>query len=267
MAEADVRDTEEDGVVTMEESCLSAREETHVRVSYTTRGAGKQEEESDSLMQPLLQQKHHDENHKAGTQTTADEADPKTSVPQELESAVRDQAGCSGSVRSACSDGSGRHECPICSGPLDSHEEGRVTLLCNHALCHSCTAGIMRRAKEPGRLRCPLCRQTTPFPQWEIRRLQEESYFTSVHQPAQALFISLGPELQTVPASPWCCPAHTHRSICGCCVYPSWILRGLRLHCLCFALNAFLLLFLVLLGCFLYMALPAIMQAIRSGNG
>ncbi|KAG7240810.1 hypothetical protein INR49_023384 [Caranx melampygus] len=129
--------------------------------------------------------------------------------------------GCSGSVRSVCSDGSSRHECPICSEPLDSHKDGCITLLhCNHTLCHRCTAGIMRQAKDPGRLRCPLCRQTTPFPQWEIRRLQEESYFTSVYQPAQALVISPGPELQAVPSSPWCCPAlerqleaHTHRNI------------------------------------------------------
>ncbi|XP_056260395.1 uncharacterized protein LOC130187006 [Seriola aureovittata] len=272
MAESEFLDTEEEVVVTLEE--------VTVRVSYTTRGAEKQEDESDSVMQPLLQHKHQDnrdENHKADTQTTTDGADQKTSVPQELESAGRDQPGCTGSVGSVFSDSSW-HECPICSELFDSHEDHRVTLLhCNHTLCHRCIAGIMKRAKDPGRLQCPFCRQTTPFPQWEIRRLQEESYFHSVCEPAPSLITSPGPELQAVPTSPSCCfalerqlEAHTHRNICGCCVYPSCLIGGLRLmrqHSLYFSVTALLLLFLVLLGCFLYMAVPAIMQSILLGNG
>lgn len=53
------------------------------------------------------------------TQTATAGPDQKTSVPQELKLAVRDQPDCSGSVRSLCSDRSG-HECPICSELLRS---------------------------------------------------------------------------------------------------------------------------------------------------
>ncbi len=280
MAEAEALETEEEGVVSLEEKHLPATGETYVRVLYTTRGAGKQEDESDSVMQPLLQHKHQDsrdENHNADTQTATDGADRKTSVPQEPELAGRDQPGCSGSVRSLCSDSS-RHECPICSELFDSHGDHRVALLnCNHALCHHCIAGIMRRAKDPGRLQCPFCRQTTPFPQWEIRRLQEESYSSSVYEPGPALVVTPGPELQAVPASPLCCfalerqlEAHTHRNVCGCCVYPSCLVTGvrlMRLHSVCLSITVLLLLFLVLLGCFLYMVVPVIMLSILFSTG
>lgn len=278
---SEVLETEEGGVVALEEKHLPATGETCVRVLYTTRRAGKQEHESDSVMQPLLQHKHQDsrdENRKADRQTATDGADRKTSVPQELESAGRDLPGCSGSVRSLCSDSS-RHECPICSELFDLHGDHRAALLnCNHALCHHCIAGIMRRAKDPGRLQCPFCRQTTPFPQWEIRRLQEESYSSSVYEPGPALVVSPGPELQeAVPASPLCCfalerrlGAHAHRNICGCCVYPSCLVRGLRLmrlHSACFSITVLLLLFMVLLGCFLYMVVPVIMLSILFSPG
>ncbi|XP_074474325.1 uncharacterized protein LOC141757628 [Sebastes fasciatus] len=273
MAEAEVIETEEEGVVTLQEKHLPATEETSVRVFYTARG--KQEDESDSVTRPLLQQKHQDgrdENHKAAdTQAATDGADPKTSVPQELELTGRDEPGCSGSVRSLCSNSS-RHECPICSELFDSHGDHRVTLLnCNHALCHHCVAGIMRRAKDQSRMQCPFCRQTTPFPQWEIRRLQEESYSSSVYEPGPAHVISHSPELEeAVPASALCClVVDTYTNTCGCCVDPSCLVRGLGLmrpQSLCFSLTALLLLFLVLLGCFLYMVVPVIMVAILFGN-
>lgn len=279
MAEVEVIETEEEGIVALEEKYLPATEETYIRVLYTTRGAEKHGDESDSVIQPLLQQKHQDscdENHKADTQTATDGADRKTSVPQELELGGRDQPGCSGSVRSLCSDSS-QHECPICGELFDSHGDHRIALLnCNHTLCHHCIAGIMRRAKDPGRLQCPFCRQTTPYPQWEIRRLQEESYSNSVYEPGPALVVSPGPEPQAVPASPLCCfalerqlQAHTPRNICGCCVHPSCLVRGLRLmrlHSLCFSIIALLLLFLALLGCFLYMVVPVIMVKYRQGT-
>lgn len=255
MSETEVLETEEEGAVTLEGKHMSATEETYVL--YTT-GAEKQEDESDSVIQPLLQRKHQDscdENHKAGTQTATDGSDQKTSVQQELELACRDQPSCSGSVRSLCS-GSSRHECPICRELFDSHGDHRITLLnCNHTLCHHCVAGIMSRAKDSSRLQCPFCRQTTPFPQWEIRRLQEESYSNSIYEPGLALVISPVPELQAVPASPLCCfalerqlEAHTHRNTCEWCIYPSCLVRGLRLmrlHFLCFSISALLLLFLV----------------------
>ncbi|XP_044030140.1 E3 ubiquitin-protein ligase RNF186-like [Siniperca chuatsi] len=275
MAEAEVFETEEEGVVTLAEKHLPATEETYVRVLYTTKGAEKHDDVSDSVIQPLLHRKRQgsrDEN----TQTATDGADRKTSVPQQLELAGRDQPGCSGSVRSLCSDSS-QHECPICSELFNSHGDHRITLLnCNHTLCHHCTAGIMRQAKDPSRLQCPFCRQTTPFPQWEIRRLQEESYSNSVYEPGPALVISPGPELQ-VPASPLCCfallrqlEAHRHRNICGCCIHPSCLVRGLRLmrlHSLCFSITALLLLVLALLGCFLYIVVPVIMLSILFSTG
>lgn len=66
-------------------------EETQIIDLYTLRGAGKHEDESDSVIQPLLQHKHpdsRDEKHKADTQTATAGADRKTSVPRELELAV-----------------------------------------------------------------------------------------------------------------------------------------------------------------------------------
>lgn len=262
MSESEVLETEEEGV-TLKEKHLSATEETYVL--YTT-GAEKREDERDSVIQPLLQHKHQDscdENHKADT---TDGSDQKTSVPQELELACRPS--CSGSVRSLCSDSS-RHECPICSELFDSHGDYRITLLnCNHTLCHHCIVGIMRRAKDPSRLQCPFCRQTTPFPQWEIWRFQDELYSNSIYEPELALVISPGPELQTVPASPLCCCAleeqlevHTHRNTGRWCIGSSCLVRGLRLmrlHSLCFSISALLLLFLVV---------PVILLSIFFNNG
>ena len=140
MAEAEVLESEEEGAVTLEEKHLPATEKTCVRVSYApSRGARKHEDEIASVTRPLLQHKHQgsrDENHKADTQTATAGADRETSVPQELELAGGDQAGCSGSVRSLCSNSS-RRECPICSELFDSGGDHRVTLLnCDHKLCH-----------------------------------------------------------------------------------------------------------------------------------
>ena len=171
-------------------------------VFYTTRG--KQGDESDSVTQPLLQHKHqdsHDENHKADTHTATDGADPQTAVPQELELAGRDERGCSGSVRSLCSDSSRQHECPICSDPYDPLGDHRMALLnCNHMLCHRCLVCILGRAKDPTRVQCPFCRQNTPFPQWEIRRLQEESY--NHRGPAFRLVRLPGPDPQASDPPP-----------------------------------------------------------------
>lgn len=268
MAEANVFETEEKGVTVLGENHLQAPEEAYLSAVYKTKGAENPEEESYSVVQSLIQHKHQDssdESHKAGRQTATDGADQKTSVSQELELAGRDQPGCSGSVRSLCSDSS-RHECPICSEPFQSQGDHRITLLnCNHALCHRCTAGIMSRAKNTSRLECPLCRQTTPFPQWEICRLQGESYSDSLYEPRPALVISPGPEVQTPPL---CCftlerqlEAPTHGSIHGC-LYPSCLVGGLRvvlrLNSLCFYISALLLLFFVL---------PLIIRSVLFSNG
>ncbi|XP_054875457.1 uncharacterized protein LOC129350996 [Amphiprion ocellaris] len=269
MAEATLFEPEEEGAAAVEANLTAANK---------TKGAEQRGDDSDSVTQPLLQhQDSRDEGRRADVQTATDGADRATSVPQELEVAGRDQAGCSGSVRSLCSDNS-RHECPICSELFDSHGDHRLTLLnCDHALCHQCTTSIMSRAKDASRLRCPFCRQNTPFPQWEIRRLQEESYSDGVYQPAEDLVVGPGPELPAVPVSPLCCltlerqlEAQTDRNICGCCMYPSCLVRGLRvvrLHSLCFSLSLILLLFLVLLSYFLYMIVPMIMLSIFFNKG
>lgn len=259
---AEVLETEEEAVVTLQEKSG----ETCIRASFTPRGAGRHGDEIDSVIRPLLQHKHQhsrDEIHNADTQAVTDGADPKTSVPQEPELAGRDEAGCSESVRSLCSDSS-RHECPICSELFDSRGDHRITLLnCDHALCHHCTAGIMRRGKDPGRLKCPFCRQTTPFPEWEIRRMQEDSFSGGVYDPGPALVTHPDPELWAVPALERQLEVHTH--FCGCCSDRPCFVRGwrqMRLHSLCLSITALLLILLVLLGCFLHMVVPLIMQSV-----
>lgn len=106
---------EEEKQLLMEETCIG--------VSYTPRGADKHEDVSETVTQSMLLHKHpdgHDEEHETDTQTATAAADRKTSVPRELELAVRDDSDdCSGSVGSLCSDGS-RSECPICSELFDS---------------------------------------------------------------------------------------------------------------------------------------------------
>lgn len=77
--------------------------DTQIIDLYTLRGAEKHEDESDSVVQPLLQHKHPDscvEKHKADMKTATAGADRNTSVSQELELAVRDQPDCCESVSS-----------------------------------------------------------------------------------------------------------------------------------------------------------------------
>lgn len=251
MDEAKVFDAEEEGVITLGDQ-QPATEEAYSSVVYKVEGEEK-EDDSDSAIRPLLGYKHQDSsdrNRKASAQTVTDGNDRKASVPRELELAGGDQPGCSGSVRSSCSDSSQR-ECPICSELFDSHGDRRVTLLnCNHKMCHRCTAAIMSRAKDTSRIQCPFCRQSTPFPEWEIWRLQEESY--SSYELGPSLSIGPGPELQAVPASPLCCftlERHTCRSICACCIYPSCLVGVIRAR----YFVCFVLVLLLMLGCFLYL--------------
>ncbi|KAI3362033.1 hypothetical protein L3Q82_012374 [Scortum barcoo] len=232
MAEAQVLEPEEEGLVALEEKHLQDTGETCVRVFYTTKGGGRPEDESDPAVRPLLGHKHQPSPGESHRETDGGE----TSVQHELLSAGRGQVG--GSVSSLCS-GSSRHECPICSEPFSARGERRAALLlCDHALCHRCVSGIMSRAKDPGRLRCPFCRQTTPFPQWEIRRLQEESYSSSgggAFEPGPALAAAgPGPELQAVPLC--CAPLERLLEVQaggdGCCS---------RLHCACLSITVLLL--------------------------
>ncbi|XP_059214591.1 uncharacterized protein LOC131992897 [Centropristis striata] len=275
MSESEAVASEQDAVVTLEEKPSEETEETCVRVFYTTRennNNNKQAAESDSALQPLLQHQH-PENHTAAdthTQTdgaadgAADGADGAPSAPPELQESA---ACCRGSTRSLCSSSS-RAECPICSELFQSDGDHRVLLLnCDHALCHRCTAAILRRARDRSRLQCPFCRQTTPLPRWEVRRLQEESYTNSVYDaappPPLLLFTPAPPELQEVPAPLW-------RTCVPCSREPSCVLRGLRLmrpHSLCLSIAALLLLLLLLLGCFLYMVVPLIMLSILFSSG
>ncbi|KAM3599350.1 uncharacterized protein V6R79_004238 [Siganus canaliculatus] len=238
---------EAEEVVRPEEQHLAAPEDTRVTLLHSE----KHEYARDSVTQPLLQHQHQDrsvESHKSGTQTATAGPDPKTSVPQELELAGRDEPGCTGSVRSLCSSSS-RRECPICSELFNSHGDRRITLLnCDHTLCRRCMDGIMARAKDPGRLRCPFCRQTTPFPQWEIRRLQEESY--SMYETGPGL------DLQMVPASaPQSSTVETQQEAwanrCRECSDCSCLVKGLRRKLLCFFVAVVLLVLLALLGSFL----------------
>lgn len=192
----------------------------------------------DSVTQPQFQGR--------ATQAATDGPDPGTSVPLQLELAGSDEPGCSGSVRSLCSDSS-RHECPICNEPPEEEpgRHGLARLHCDHALCHRCLANILRRARSPGLVRCPFCRQTTPFPQLEIRRLQDESYSLFIQDPE--------PLPVTTP------PLVLEREVEAGCVCPSCLVRGLRLiwqNCLCSSLSVLLLL---LLAFFLYIDASLIM--------
>lgn len=218
-------------------------EETCTGVSYTPRGADKHEDVSEAVTQSMLVRKHpdgRDEGREADTQTATAGADRKTSVPRELELAVRDDSDdCSGSVGSLRSDRS-RRECPICSELFDS-DQGVTSLSCNHTLCHHCVAGIMRQAKDPCRLQCPFCRQTTPFTQLEIKRLQEEWCSGGWNS---AIIIGPDPDHQVVPRS------LLHR-LFKCCIYPPYLMKGLRVFLL-----------LVLLGCLLYMVVPLVILAL-----
>ncbi|XP_077944361.1 uncharacterized protein LOC144388236 [Gasterosteus aculeatus] len=261
MAGTGVISGEQEALVSLEEKPLEAPEEPGVRALCTARG--EHGDESDAPTKPLLRHQHQDavcdESDRSGLETSTDGHGRRTSVPPELQLAARDEPGRGGSVGSLSSDSCG-NECPICSELFDSHGDRRVTLLhCNHVLCHHCAAGIMRRAKDPSRLQCPFCRQTTPFPQWEIRRLQEESYGGGFYDPGPPSVVSSGPEFPAVPEPSWCCVAVlTHRD--ARCEYPSCLVGGSR--SLCFTIAALLLLFLLLLGVFLYMVVPLILLSV-----
>uniref|UniRef100_W5NLC6 RING-type domain-containing protein n=2 Tax=Lepisosteus oculatus TaxID=7918 RepID=W5NLC6_LEPOC len=66
-------------------------------------------------------------------------------------------------------------ECPICTELYESQGDRlRALLHCHHTVCQRCLAALQQRATDRSRVCCPLCRQKTPLPQWEIRSMQEE---------------------------------------------------------------------------------------------
>ncbi|GCB80935.1 hypothetical protein scyTo_0021748 [Scyliorhinus torazame] len=70
-------------------------------------------------------------------------------------------------------------ECPVCIELYDSGAHKQALLNCNHSICDSCIKTIMEKAEvnSISQMCCPICRQRTPMPEWEIRQLQEEMTF------------------------------------------------------------------------------------------
>ncbi|KAJ0057765.1 hypothetical protein NL108_017628 [Boleophthalmus pectinirostris] len=68
-------------------------------------------------------------------------------------------------------------ECPVCTEPFQKQGDHAAAILhCNHPVCQRCLQAVQRLSRDPSRLRCPLCRQTTPLPQWDMFILQEDMY-------------------------------------------------------------------------------------------
>ncbi|XP_069842512.1 ring finger protein-like [Dendropsophus ebraccatus] len=67
-------------------------------------------------------------------------------------------------------------ECPICTEPYDTTRHKQSLLNCNHIFCDNCIKTMINTANRVNvcRLTCPMCRQTTPMLEWEVRRMQEQ---------------------------------------------------------------------------------------------
>ncbi|XP_072285623.1 ring finger protein-like isoform X2 [Pyxicephalus adspersus] len=67
-------------------------------------------------------------------------------------------------------------ECPICTELYDAKSHKQSLLNCKHAFCDNCIKTMVSKANEAnlGKVTCPLCRQTTPMMEWEIRKLQDQ---------------------------------------------------------------------------------------------
>lgn len=67
-------------------------------------------------------------------------------------------------------------ECPICTELYDASSHKQSLLNCKHVFCDNCIKTMVSKANEPslGRVSCPLCRQTSPMMEWEIRKMQEQ---------------------------------------------------------------------------------------------
>ncbi|XP_072309371.1 uncharacterized protein [Eucyclogobius newberryi] len=72
-------------------------------------------------------------------------------------------------------------ECPVCTEPFQTQGDHAAAVLhCNHPVCQRCLQSVQRLSGDPSRLRCPLCRQTTPLPQWDVLSRQDDMYSRGV---------------------------------------------------------------------------------------
>ncbi|KAG8549506.1 hypothetical protein GDO81_020981 [Engystomops pustulosus] len=67
-------------------------------------------------------------------------------------------------------------ECPICTELYDTTQHKQSLLNCNHVFCDNCIKSMVNTANRANlcRVTCPLCRQTTPMVEWEVRKMQEQ---------------------------------------------------------------------------------------------
>ncbi|XP_078083659.1 uncharacterized protein LOC144503030 [Mustelus asterias] len=131
--------------------------------------------------------------------------------------------------------GSEEQECPVCIELYDSGAHKQALLNCNHSICDSCIKSIMEKAEVNcnSQICCPICRQRTPMPEWEIRQLQEEMIFLN-------RAVTSRRSVMPIPPAPrrWPCRRleqafrqrlQTTRS-CGylpCLRYPLWLVNAL----------------------------------------
>ncbi|XP_073414362.1 ring finger protein-like [Dendrobates tinctorius] len=67
-------------------------------------------------------------------------------------------------------------ECPICTELYDTTKHKQSLLNCNHVFCDNCIKTMVHTANRANlcRVTCPMCRQTTPMLEWEVRKMQEQ---------------------------------------------------------------------------------------------
>ncbi|XP_066436127.1 ring finger protein-like [Eleutherodactylus coqui] len=67
-------------------------------------------------------------------------------------------------------------ECPICTEFYDTTKHKQSLLNCNHIFCDNCIKTMVNTANSANlcRVTCPICRQTTPMLEWEVRKMQEQ---------------------------------------------------------------------------------------------
>ncbi|XP_073496618.1 ring finger protein-like [Phyllobates terribilis] len=69
-----------------------------------------------------------------------------------------------------------RQECLICTELYDTTKHKQSLLNCNHVFCDNCIKTMVHTANRANlcRVTCPICRQTTPMLEWEVRKMQEQ---------------------------------------------------------------------------------------------
>lgn len=163
-------------------------------------------------------------------------------------------------------------ECPVCTELFDLDTHKQALLNCNHSFCASCVRSIMERAtvRSSGHIRCPVCRQTTPMPQWEIRQLQEEMSFLNGAVCGRVARLAEVPT-RPVPAGrlcDWLEQGFQQRMMttrrCGylpCLRYPSWLVTAMARcdhRCPCCYLCVIFLLYGLELLCLSLIFIPVI---------